>query len=116
MAGSARYPGARRHEAKAGVRGTCSFRSLSVLRELRATGAGDPRRYANPRSTRVRQAPPQREDVDVPSRRPTTPSGWEGLERSQLPSPGWRRGRERSGGVAVGGTKEVVGAELEEDG
>ncbi|XP_038953060.1 PRELI domain containing protein 3A isoform X2 [Rattus norvegicus] len=43
-----------------------------LIRELRATGAGDPRQNANPRSTRARQAPPQRADVDVPSRRRTT--------------------------------------------
>lgn len=50
-----------------------------LIRELRATGAGDPRQNANPRSTRARQAPPQRADVDVPSRRPTTLSGREGV-------------------------------------
>lgn len=73
-------PALRRAQARSqgGRAATLGFRSLSVLRELRATGARDPRQYANPRSTRVRQAPPRREDVDVPSRRPTTPLGREG--------------------------------------
>lgn len=64
--------------SQGGRAATRRVRSLSVLRELRATGAGDPRRSANPRSTRARQAPPRRADVDVPSRRPTTPSDREG--------------------------------------
>lgn len=72
---------------------TLGFSSLSVLWELRATGAGNPRRYANPRSTSVRQAPPRREDVDVPSGRPTTPSGREG------------RGAQRAGARLEAGPK-----------
>lgn len=89
-------PGRAQARSQGGRSAARSFRSLSVLRELRATGAGDPRQNANPRFTRARQAPPQRADVDVPSRRPTTPSGREGVG-TRSPAGGGSKRRVRRG-------------------
>lgn len=71
-------PGRAQARSQGGRSATRGFRSFSVLRELRAAGAGEPRPNASPSTTRARQAPPRRTDVDVPSRRSATPSGREG--------------------------------------